>query len=129
MSKSILIVDNDPGVLDVMQEVFSYEGYQVVVTEGTEDIIKLVTHHKPDLLVIDYILNGINGGELCHQVKVNQSTCTLPVVIMSAYPRVLQSLGNYGCNDFIAKPFDLNDLITRVSLLIQNKSFFKADHI
>jgi DNA-binding response OmpR family regulator len=120
MSKSILIVDNDPAILDAMQEVFSYEGYDVVVAEGTEDIISLVDHHKPDLLVLDYILNGINGGELCHLVKVNQTTCTLPVVIMSAYPRVLQSLGTYGSNEFIAKPFDLYDLVNKVSQLIHN---------
>jgi len=115
MLKRILVIDNDPGILDAMQEVLIYEGYEVMVKEDASDILDMVQQHQPDLLLIDYILNGINGGELCHQVKVNDHTCHLPVILMSAYPRVLQSLGHYGFDDFISKPFDLTDLTGRIA--------------
>jgi two-component system CheB/CheR fusion protein len=66
----------------------------------------------------DYILDGINGREICHQIKANPATCFLPVVIISAYPKVLLSLGTYGCDKFIAKPFDLNYLTSSINELL-----------
>jgi DNA-binding response OmpR family regulator len=115
MLKRILVIDNDPGILDAMQEVLLYEGYDVMAMEDAGDILPTVKQYQPDLILIDYILNGINGGELCHQVKANIDTCHLPVILMSAYPRVLQSLGHYGFDDFIPKPFDLTDLTHRIA--------------
>ena len=115
--KRILILDNDPDVLDVMQEALSYEGFDVSCAGETNDIFPLIDKYKPHVLVIDYILPGINGGELCHQVKSNPKTRNLPVMLMSAYPRVLMSLGDYGSDDFMPKPFDLDDLVNRISKL------------
>lgn len=117
MRKKILLIDNDQGILDVMQEALNYEGYDVHAVDETDDIMSLVNEHQPDLLLIDYLLNGINGGELCHQLKINKQTCLLPVIIISAYPQVLQSLGNYGCNVFIPKPFDLFYLLDQINTL------------
>lgn len=63
------------------------------------------------------MLNGINGGELCHQIKSSGQNGGLPVMIFSAYPRVIQSLGFYGCNAFMPKPFDLSLLVAQVNAL------------
>jgi two-component system response regulator VicR len=120
MLKRVLVMDNDPRILDVMQEALSYEGFAVDAYEGTEDILGLVEQCQPDLIILDYILNGINGGEHCRKLKNFFKTSHLPVIIFSAYPRVLQSLGYYGCNAFIAKPFDLNFLIDKVTELTAN---------
>lgn len=127
MLKRILVIDNDPGILEAMQEVLIYEGYEVLVKEDAGDILSMVHQHQPDLLLIDYILNGINGGELCHQVKVNYATSHLPVILMSAYPRVLQSLGHYGFDDFIPKPFDLTDLTQRIALQIHKTALYTSN--
>ena len=118
MLKKVLVLDNDPRILDVMQEALNYEGFDVDTYDGTNDILHLVDCCKPDLLIIDYILNGINGGELCRQVKNCSVTKNLPVIIFSAYPKVMQSLGFYGCNAFIPKPFDLTELIDKVTELV-----------
>ena len=115
----ILVIDNDPAVLDIMQEALGYEGFEVTAVEGTQDICKLVKATEPQLVVIDYMLNGINGGELCHQIKSYPDTGKLPVILFSAYPRVFNSLGTYGCDAFIAKPFDLTQLIDQVQALIK----------
>ena len=118
MLKKVLVLDNDPRILDVMQEALSYEGFKVDTYEGTDDILNLVSECKPDLIIVDYILNGINGGEHCRRVKNCTTTSHLPVIIFSAYPKVLQSLGYYGCNAFIAKPVDLSVLIDKVTQLV-----------
>lgn len=121
MGKSILILDNDPSILEVMEEALSYEGFFVNTFKETEDIISLVTKFKPDLVITDYILNGINGGELCKKIKNTSSTCHLPVIIISAYSKVLQSLGYYGCNAYVAKPFDLTEMIDLIKNLVETQ--------
>ena len=126
--KRVLILDNDPDVLDVMKEALTYEGFEVTCVGEASDVTALVRDHNPDLLIIDYILNGVNGGELCHQVKSNEKTSGLPIVLVSAYPRVLKSLGDYGCDDFIPKPFDLEDLVERIKKLV-NKPTDKKLHV
>ena len=119
--KHVLILDNDPDVLDIMQEALTYEGLHVTCVAETNDILKLIDKHKPDLLMVDYLLNGVNGGELCYQLKENPQTQRLPVIIMSAYPRVLLSLGTYSSDDFIAKPFDLEDIVGRIKKLTDKR--------
>lgn len=116
--KKVLVLDNDEGVLDVMQEALNYEGFQVKIIEETDNIFPVIDSFEPDLIILDYILSGINGGEICHQIKANPKTADVPVIIMSAYPRVIKSLGYYGCDDFIAKPFDLDDIVERIKNLI-----------
>jgi DNA-binding response OmpR family regulator len=118
MGKRLLILDNDPDVLEVMQEVFLYEGFEVRTLEYTTNIFNEIEDYKPDVIMLDYILNGINGGEICHQIKTNELTCTMPVVIVSAYTKVINSLGYYGCDSFIPKPFDLSDLVSKVNKLL-----------
>jgi len=116
--KKVLLLDNDEGVLDVMQEALSYEGFQIKAIDSTDNIFPVIDGFDPDLIILDYILSGVNGGEICHQIKANPKTTDLPVIIMSAYPRVIRSLGYYGCDDFIAKPFDLDDIVERIKNLI-----------
>jgi DNA-binding response OmpR family regulator len=115
MNKRLLIVDNDIDVLDVMKEVFEYEGFEVKTLSRTDDIFTDIAVYDPHVVMIDYILEGINGGELCHQIKHNEKTAQLPVIMVSAYTNVLNSLGHYGYDSFIAKPFDINDLVTEVN--------------
>jgi DNA-binding response OmpR family regulator len=122
MIKRVLILDNDPDVLDAMQEVLVYSGFEVKTIEDTDNIFPIIYDFRPDVLLVDYILNGINGGEICHQIKTNPRTSHLPVIILSAYPRVINSLGFYGCDSFIAKPFELDDLVGQVSFFTMRKA-------
>lgn len=115
--KRVLVVDNDPAILDVMEEILGYEGFEVKTYSDTDNIFNCINSFNPDVILIDYILNGINGGELCAEIKKTPETSHLPVIIISAYSKVLLSLGNYGCDDFISKPFELDHLISRISTL------------
>lgn len=76
---------------------------------------------KPDLVLLDYLLPGINGGELCGQIKRHQAFSKIPVIIYSAYPKVLTSLGDYGCDLFLPKPFDLDELAKHIETLLLKK--------
>jgi CheY-like chemotaxis protein len=114
MSKKILILDDSEDILEVMKDVLEMEGYEIEILNYTADICKSVITFNADLVILDYILFGINGGELCHMLKTNPLTAHIPVVMVSAYPRVLESLGNYGSDAFVAKPFSLADIVDTV---------------
>ncbi|WP_374166694.1 two-component system response regulator [Arcticibacter sp. MXS-1] len=115
MTKKILILDDDEAVLDALEAALEYNKFAVKTADKSDDIFKVIEEFKPDLVLVDYILAGINGGEICHQIKTNEATSHIPVILISAYPRVLLSLGDYGCDAFIAKPFDLSELIEHVN--------------
>jgi DNA-binding response OmpR family regulator len=114
MQKRILIIDDDISILEILNDIFTDNGYHVETVTDTSDIFKTVTELAPDLVIIDYLLQEINGGEICAQIKKNQSTANIPVVMMTAFPRVMLSLGTYHCDEFIEKPFNLDYLISRV---------------
>ena len=116
-TKKILIIDDDEDVLDMMTSALVTEGFDVKTSEKADDITEMIHNYKPDVLLIDYILKGINGGEICHQVKTGVGTSALPVIILSAHSKVLMSLGQYGCDKFIAKPFDVDYLIGSIHTL------------
>lgn len=119
-SKSILIIENDEGLVELLEELFNYEGYQVRCYKEADDISSLMEDFTPDIVLIDYLLPGINGGELCAQLKREPSTKHIPVIIFSAYSQVLLSLGSYGCNAFISKPFELSSLLDQINKCLEN---------
>jgi DNA-binding response OmpR family regulator len=116
MKQKILIIDDDSAILDILTMCFTDEGYEVCAVALVDDIYALIDEFQPDVVITDYILSGINGGEFCTQIKMAYQN--LPVVILSAFPKVMLSLGTYNCDLFIAKPFDLSDLIKQVNSLV-----------
>lgn len=115
MSKKILVVEDDHDILSLLKDVLENEGYEVTGLDFTDNILQNINQYHPDLVMLDFLLPGVNGGELCHEVKSNVLTAGLPVIMLSAFPRVLESLGDFGADAFIAKPFDLSAMLQTVS--------------
>lgn len=111
MQQRILVIDNDQDILEAVNAALTMENYSVETSPIVEDIFQMIHEKSPDLILIDYLLYGINGGELCHMIKSEPSTSHLPVIIFSGYPKVIQSLGTYECDAFISKPFDLDNFM------------------
>lgn len=111
MQKRILVIDNDQDILEAVEAALIMENYSVETSPIVEDIFDMIRDKNPDLILIDYLLFGINGGELCHMIKSEPTTSHLPVIIFSGYPKVIQSLGTYECDAFISKPFELDAFI------------------
>lgn len=119
MKNKILIIDDDSAILDVLTECFTDEGYDVKAVTHVDDIFDLIDAFQPSVVLTDYILSGINGGEFCTQIKMAYQN--LPVVILSAYPKVMLSLGTYNCDLFVPKPFDVFKLVREVNGLVCSK--------
>lgn len=117
MKKRILILDDNQSVLDMLQEVLVYEGFEAIIIDETNDLFNLITLHQPALILLDFRLNGKNGGAWCEQLKSNPEFMHIPVILFTAYSNKGIEQGRFGCDDFIAKPFDLFDLIARIKRL------------
>ncbi len=114
MTKKILLIDDDTIFAEVLEAGLTDAGFCVVSFSEVDDIFKTIEQQQPDLILMDYLLQGINGGDLCCQIKRNRETLHIPVILMSAYLRVLLSLGTYNCDEFIEKPLELSFLSERL---------------
>jgi two-component system response regulator VicR len=114
----ILVVEPDAGLTEMLSEVFADYGYEYKIIPYIDDIRPIVASFNPDLVLIEYLLPIVNGGELCTQLKEDPRFSDLPVMLYSAYPQLLWSINDYGCDSFIAKPFDLDELTTKIAKLI-----------
>ncbi len=115
----ILIVDDDQDILIVMEALLKMNGYEVAVTaKGDEAIFKAETF-CPQLILLDVRLSGTDGREICKSLKSTQTTCNIPVIMVSAHPGGVMDMKQYGADDFIAKPFDVKFLLNRIEDLVE----------
>ncbi|MBL4675537.1 MAG: response regulator [Mucilaginibacter sp.] len=119
MRKKILILEDNQEIIDILTDWLGSLGYEIAAYTTLSDIIALAQELKPDLVMLDYFIGDINGGEYCHQLKHNPLTRHLSVIMLSAHQRVIDSLGHYGWDAFVAKPFDLEDLARRIKSFME----------
>lgn len=117
MLKRILMLDDNQDILDVVKEALSYERFEVTITSETENIIDNITNYKPDLIILDYKMNGLRGDNICRQLKVHPQLSEVPVIICSAYLNKDDILA-CGCDAIITKPFGLDELLDTVNALL-----------
>lgn len=125
MMKKILLLDDNKDTIDLMVEVLTYERYDVVSVQKGAGLLPMVEKVKPDLIMLDYRLAEGNGGELCQTIKSHPQFGRIPVVIFTAYMAPGLDLKQYGCDAIITKPFDLQDLIDTLQLLLQTSVYAK----
>lgn len=121
MNKSILIIDSDADARCSLENMLAGRGYWVTALPDVRNIAETICECKPDLIIIEYLLHGINGGEICAQIKRDASFSHFPVLLTSNRPQVLQSLGTYGCNEVIVKPFSKEHILHRVRYYLEEK--------
>ena len=119
----LLIVDDDKDLLEVTKALLVKKGFEVEIDTSWEDAEKRIETFNPQLILLDVFLTGIDGLDICKRLKGMPHTKDISVLIFSAYPQVAESvIYEYGADDFIAKPFEVNELITKIhSVLSQTK--------
>lgn len=115
--KKILVADDDQGIVDAMQILLEDEGYEVIITMDGELINKMY-QQKPDLVFLDIWMSGINGSTICQQLKTDVETKNIPVVMFSANRDTEEIAMQCGADGFLAKPFDIKDMLTIVTKFI-----------
>jgi DNA-binding response OmpR family regulator len=116
MSKKILIVDDNELMIEVMTYILINNGYEVVALSNGTDVFNNIKINHPDLVILDALLPGINGKEICQLIKLNKTTQNLPVIMCSGDDESIdKSLRQKGApDDVLHKPFDISNLIEKV---------------
>jgi len=119
MVKKLLICDDDADIVDMLEMVLDEPGFQLITETDSRKVLELVLNEKPDLLLMDLWMPVMSGDQVLQQIRSNELLKALPVMIMSA-SRDGQSIAmDAGASGYIAKPFDIDELVTRVHQLAE----------
>lgn len=125
----IVIVEDDPAILRGLSDNLRQEGYGVLPAADGETGYRLICDTRPDLVLLDLMLPGLSGYELCR--KVRRAGLTTPVVMLSARgeesDRVLGL--DTGADDYVTKPFSLTELLARIRAILRQRRDWRAEHM
>jgi len=120
--KTILIVDDDPDIRESVKEVMEVTGYKTVVAENGKDALKKLSKMKADLILLDIMMPEMDGWDTCAAIKTNKKTENVPVVFLTAKTDAMsKNMGSLGSDDYIEKPFDMDNLVSRVKKALSKK--------
>jgi signal transduction histidine kinase len=117
MPETILIVDDTPANLSVLVDTLSESGYQVMVAEDGEDALAQTARTKPDLILLDVMMPGLDGFETCARLKGSAGTQDIPVIFMTALNETAEKVRAFkaGAVDYITKPIQHEEALARIS--------------
>lgn len=122
MSKKILVVDDDPAVLQVLKKYFTANGFALITTDNGSEAVSLARESSPDLMIIDANMPGLDGHALTRVIRKDGSTKATPIIMISGDRLSDQdkiSGLDGGADDYIAKPFSLPVLLARVRAVLR----------
>jgi DNA-binding response OmpR family regulator len=118
-SARILVVDDDPDIGVMLKMMLEYKGYTPVVAERAEEAMDALNADNITLIIMDMLLSGVNGTDICANLKNDPQRKNIPVIMISAHPNAKEICMNAGADDFIAKPFDMRDMLSKIGGLIK----------
>ena len=122
--KTILIVDDDVSIGNMLEELLIREGYAAARAYSGTEVLLYLKDHTPDLILLDLMLPGLNGEELLPYIK------DLPVIVVSAKTDVCGKVAllRGGAVDYMTKPFDTEELLARMEVHLRNRDVYKRQH-
>jgi DNA-binding response OmpR family regulator len=113
--RRILAVDDDNDIVDIIKIILEDEGYEVSTLTNGRDVMQAISLQRPDLILLDVMLGGIDGRDICRAIKNDALLSDIPIVMISASHNLHNLLTEQGSpDDFLAKPFDIDHLIKKV---------------
>ncbi len=130
MAPKLLIVDDMPDAIDFLPEWFKREGYETLIATRGEQALALAEEVRPDIILLDVMMPGMDGIETCRRLRRNPATSNIPVVLVSARsPSEARAEGLMaGATDYVTKPIHFPDLLERVQRLAHVNDTMSADH-
>jgi DNA-binding response OmpR family regulator len=127
MPKEILIVDDEPGVVVPIQFLMEQQGYRVMIAERGEDALDLIYQYKPDLVILDIMLPGIDGYEVCEIIRLDPNCRDVKIIFLTAKGREVDIAKGLalGADAYITKPYSNAELVAKVKELLE-KTYEKA---
>jgi len=121
MIRRIHVLEDDSDIRDVIEYLLKDEGYELQLSSSFSELKAKLRDSLPDLFLVDVMLPDGNGIEICTDLKTDMFTKHIPVIVMSANPRSKQLSVGACADDYISKPFDVNDVVQRIDQLLDKK--------
>lgn len=116
----ILVVDDDIDILEAVQIMLEQAGYEVFITPRGEEAFSQSDEYKPELILLDVLLSGKDGRVICRELKNQEKTKHIPIIMFSAHPDAKYSTIEAGADDFISKPFNMDELLNKIETHTSN---------
>ncbi|MEJ7560044.1 MAG: response regulator transcription factor [Pedobacter sp.] len=114
INKKILICDDDEDILDMLEMILEDTGYEIITEQNSLNLNHLIETRSPDLIILDLWMPVLSGDYVLKSLRKNPETKDLPVIVISA-SREGQTIANQaGASDYLAKPFDFDELISKI---------------
>ncbi|MBI5848771.1 MAG: response regulator [Nitrospirae bacterium] len=122
----ILVVDDTPANVTLLADLLMYKGYEVVTATSGAEALEKVETGQPDLVLLDILMPGLNGYEVCRTLRKNPATEILPIVMVTSLDPAEERMNGLqaGADDFLAKPVDEQELLVRVRSLLRIKELY-----
>jgi DNA-binding response OmpR family regulator len=122
--KNILVIEDNHAILDVITLILQSEAYKVAGLNRSADMMAHIDAFKPDLMILDIMLPDGDGRELLTQIRTNEKTTSIPVLMISAkYTAETIQHGEHKPNGFLAKPFDIDELLDKIEGILSGKTY------
>ncbi len=113
--KKIFIADDDPDILQIISLILKTQGYQVITSTNANDIFNYSVKDLPDIILLDIWMSGIDGRDICIQLKDQELTKNIPVLFISANSNIEEIAETCKADGYIAKPFEMDYLLERIN--------------
>jgi len=122
MSKTILIVDDEPDILNTVEQMLEIKGYNVIKANDGKECFELLDGSDaiPDLIILDIMMPEISGWDVAAKIKENPEWEKIPIIFLTAKGDTMSvAMGGMTSVDYIVKPFDINNLIIRIKKILE----------
>ena len=119
--RKILVADDDPNVVKLIEAILSERHFTVVKTNDGCAVVSKAKEEHPDLIILDIMLPHVNGFQICEELKQISETKNIPLLAISAHTsrQLILNLHAIGVNNYLPKPFDIHEFVSRVEDLYQ----------
>ena len=117
----LLLVEDDPALSELLEFRFKAEGYAVIVTADGDEALLLAAEQAPDLVVLDWMIEGTSGIEVCRRLRRDKATAHVPIIMLTAREAEDDRIRGLetGADDYLTKPFSPRELIARVNAILR----------
>jgi len=123
-TRRVLLVEDDPAIAELVRHHFSKEGFAVTTTPSGEEAMILVEEIRPALVVLDWMIEGVSGIEVCRRLRRSSANAALPILMLTARGEEEDRVRGLetGADDFVTKPFSPRELVARARALLRRSS-------
>src|SRR5438034_1480269 len=127
MKTKILIVEDDPHILLGLEEVLKSDGFEVAVCNRGDQALDAVVRHRPGLILLDVMLPGLNGYDICKQIRSKK--IATPILMLTAKGQEIDKVVglDLGADDYVTKPFGVRELLARIHALLRRTGAASTD--